>query len=289
MTGEAPEDDRELLARLFARVESDHAKSREELVERARRLVPELEAFLRIADVATLPDPLTLVTEASPPWLLGQSVGGVHGAGPFAPEAKTLFLLPVPPETATPEQAEVFFRGFNDHFMTMILAHELLPGHYLQMKTAVRRAPAVRSVFPNGVFVEGWGTFCERLVLDRGWGGPLERLAHLKKRLENAARAVLDVRYHTRGLTREDAERLFRDEAVQDQQLFENAWNRTMTAAPQLTTYFVGEEDLSALYSRLCTEGGASLGTRALVDAFLALGPITVREIGESFEGLSAR
>jgi uncharacterized protein (DUF885 family) len=213
----------------------------------------------------------------------------VHGAGPFAPEAKTLFLLPVPPETATPEQAEVFFRGFNDHFMTMILAHELLPGHYLQMKTAVRRAPAVRSVFPNGVFVEGWGTFCERLVLDRGWGGPLERLAHLKKRLENAARAVLDVRYHTRGLTREDAERLFRDEAVQDQQLFENAWNRTMTAAPQLTTYFVGEEDLSALYSRLCTEGGASLGTRALVDAFLALGPITVREIGESFEGLSAR
>jgi hypothetical protein len=288
MTGPPPEDDGELLAKLFARVEADHARDRGELVERMRALVPELEAFLRRADVATLPDPLTLVTEASPPYVLGQSVGGVYSAGPFAPDAKTLLLLPVPPESATPEEAEVFFRGFNDHFMTMISAHELLPGHYLQMKTAVRRAPAVRSVFPNGAFVEGWGTFAEKLMIDRGWGGPLERLAHLKKRLENAARAILDVRYHTRKLTREDAERLFREDALQDAQLFQNAWNRTITTPPQLATYFVGEEDVSTLYARLCSEGGAARATRSLVDALLALGPITVREMGEALESGAA-
>src|SRR5262249_38072639 len=148
---------------------------------------------------------LTLLTETSPPWLVGQSVGGVHGAGPFMPDQKTLFLLPSARDGASSEEAEVFFRAFNDHFMRMIAPHELLPGHYMQMKLAVRRAPAVRSVFPNGVFVEGWGTFSERLLLDAGWGGPLERLAYFKKRLENAARAILDIRYHTKKMTREEA------------------------------------------------------------------------------------
>ncbi|MCH7728848.1 MAG: hypothetical protein IH991_20535, partial [Planctomycetes bacterium] len=41
-----------------------------------------------------------------------------------------------------------------------------------------RHPRKVRALFGDGVYIEGWGTFCERLMLDLGWGGPLDRLAH---------------------------------------------------------------------------------------------------------------
>ena len=67
----------------------------------------------------------------------------------------------------------------------------------MQAGYAARHPHKVRSVFADPVYVEGWGTFCERLLLDLGWGGPLPRLAHLKKQLENVARTIVDVRVHT--------------------------------------------------------------------------------------------
>ncbi len=200
MPGESPPaEDRLLLAALFSRVSEDRASTTDELVADYKNLVIELERFLRRRDLITLPDPLTLVTDRSPSYFVGQSVGGVYPAGPFAPEAKTLFYLPTPADTASSAQREAFFRDFNHHFNVMITPHEILPGHYLQLKWAARHPRKIRALFPDGIYVEGWGTFCERLLLDEGWGGPLDRLAHFKKQLENIARTIVDIRVHSRG------------------------------------------------------------------------------------------
>jgi uncharacterized protein (DUF885 family) len=87
--------------------------------------------------------------------------------------------------------------------------------HYTQLKYAARHPHKVRALFADDVFVEGWGTFSERLMLDQGWGGPLARLAHLKKQLENIARAIVDIRVHTQGMTRDEVVRFVKDEALQ--------------------------------------------------------------------------
>jgi len=282
MPGEPPTDDCVLLERLFARVAEDRARDVDEFLDDARSLIGPLEALVAKREVVTLPEPLTLFVGRSPSYFVGQSVGGVHPAGPYAPEAKTLFLLPTPKDDASGAESEAFFRDFNRHFLTMILAHELLPGHYVQMKRAARTQRKVRSVFSNGVFVEGWGTFCERLMLDEGWGGPLDRLAYLKKRMENAARAIADIRIHTTGMTREEAIRLFREEALQDEQFAANVWTRSLTSAPQLTTYFLGEEAISALVAEARARRGADFRLRELLDAILDVGPVTVPEIREA-------
>src|SRR4029077_54256 len=133
-------------------------------------------------------------------YFVGQSVGCVYPARPYDAAAKTAYLLPVRPGAAALAQAGPFSRDFNDHFMRMITPHEILPGHYVQLKSAAHNAHKVRAVFPDDVYVEGWGTFCERLMLDEGWGGPLDRLAHLKKQMENIARTIVDIRVHTRGM-----------------------------------------------------------------------------------------
>ena len=275
-----PEDDRALLARMFERVEADRASSVDELVADYRKLVPEAIEFARERELVTIPDPVTIRTERSPSFFVGQSVGGVYPAGPYAPEADTLFYLPTPPDTATPEQAETFYRGFNHHFNVMIVPHEMVPGHYLQLKHAALHPRKVRALFGDGVYVEGWGTFCERLMLDLGWGGPLDRLAHLKKQMENIARTVVDIRVHTgdpEAWTRDEVIRYVRDDALQDGQFAGNMWTRAITSSPQITSYWLGYRRVMGLYEDVKAARGEDFELRAFMDGMMEMGPVDVR------------
>ena len=224
----------------------------------------------------TLPEPTTILLDRSPSFFLGQSVGGVYPAGPYAPEAKTLYYLPTPPDDATPAQKDAFFRDFNHHFNVMITPHEIVPGHYVQLKLAARHPRKVRAIFSDGVYVEGWGTFCERLLLDLGWGGPLDRLAHLKKQLENISRTVVDIRVHTRGMPREEVLRYVRDEALQDEQFAGNMWVRAITSSPQLTFYHLGYRQVMDLYEDVRKAKGEAFDLRAFMDGMMEMGPVPV-------------
>ena len=227
---EPPADDAVLLRRLFERVAEDRDTNEETYASRWKTDVVEIEKFVRKKRIMTLPDPLTLVVEKAPAYFVGQSFGGVYPAGPYSPEAKTILFLPVPPGDATAKQREDFFRDFNRPFSRMIVPHELIPGHYVQLKYAAHHPHKVRAVFPDPVYVEGWGTFCERLLLDQGWGSALPRLAHLKKQLENIARTIVDIRVHTGNMSREEMDanvigRFVRDHRTLLRRLMADAMN----------------------------------------------------------------
>ncbi len=277
----SPGDDAALLRKLFARVGEDHAESVEAFVADYRRWLAESVAFVREHAVVTLPEPLTVHVSRSPSFFIGQGVGGVYPAGPYAPEADTLFYLPTPPDDATPSARAAFFRDFNRPFGRMITPHEMVPGHYLQLKYAARHPRKVRALFGDGVLIEGWGTFCERLMLDLGWGGPLDRAAHLKKQLENIARTIVDIRVHTAGMTREEVLAFVRDEALQDEHFAGNMWTRAITSSPQLTTYFLGYQQVTGLYEAVRAARGEAFDLRAFTDGVMAIGPVPAAQLRE--------
>jgi uncharacterized protein (DUF885 family) len=271
-----PADDRELLRRLFERVAADRAKTTDEFVADYRTLTEQAIELVRAKKIMTLPEPTTIHLDRSPAFFLGQAVGGVYPSGPYAPEAETLYYLPTPPDTATPAERDAFFRDFNHHFNVMITPHEIIPGHYTQLKLAARHPRKVRALFPDGVYVEGWGTFCERLMLDLGWGGPLDRLAHLKKQMENIARTVVDIRVHTRDMPREEVRRYVREEALQDEQFAGNMWMRAITSSPQLTFYHLGYRQVMGLYEDVRKERGTSFDLRTFMNGMMEMGPVPV-------------
>ena len=271
---EPPESDSALLHRLFDRVAEDRDTDVDTYAARWRADVVEIEKFVREKRIMTLPDPLTLVIDRSPAYFVGQSVGGVYSAGPYAPEAKTILFLPVPPTNATAEQREAFFRDFNRGFSRMIVPHELIPGHYVQLKFAARHPHKVRAMFPDPVYIEGWGTFCERLLLDHGWGGALPRLAHLKKQLENIARTIVDIRVHTENWSREEMVRFVKEEALQGEQLANNMWTRTLTSSPQITTYYLGYAKVTEVYDAARAAEGERFELRRFMDGMMQLGPV---------------
>jgi hypothetical protein len=269
-----PADDKALLRRLFERVAEDRDTDVETYASRWRANVAGIEKFVREKRIMTLPDPLTLVVDQSPAYFVGQSVGGVYPAGPYAPDAKTILFLPVPPTDATAAQRATFFRDFNRPFSRMIVPHELIPGHYVQLKYAAHHPHKVRAVFPDPVYVEGWGTFCERQLLDEGWGGALPRLAHLKKQLENIARAIVDIRVHTENMSREEMVRFVKEDALQGDQLANNMWTRTLTSSPQITTYYLGYAKVTQVYEAARAAAGDGFELRRFMDGMMELGPV---------------
>jgi hypothetical protein len=271
---EPPADDAVLLRQLFERVEEDRDTNEETYASRWRTDVVEIENFVRKKRIMTLPDPLTLVVDRAPAYLVGQSVGRVYPAGPYSPQAKTILFLPVPAPDATAEQREAFFRDFNRPFSRMIAPHELIPGHYVQLKYAALHPHKVRAVFPDPVYIEGWGTFCERLLLDQGWGNALPRLAHLKKQLENIARTIVDIRVHTENMSRQEMLRFVKEEALQGDQLADNMWTRTLTNSPQITTYYLGYAKVTEVYNAARTAEGDKFDLCRFMDGMMELGPV---------------
>ena len=281
VTGDAgppPVADAVVIRRVFAALGDDRDPDLDTYKAGWKRNTSDVERFVRGKRVMTLKDPLTLKIEVSPSYFTGQSVGGVYPAGPWSPDASTLLFLPVPGNGASPEEAAAFYRDFNRGFNRMIVAHELIPGHYTQLKYAAHHPRKVRALFADPVYVEGWGTFCERLILDLGFGNSRARLAHLKKQLENIARTIVDIRVHTRGMTEAEVREFVTRDAFQGEQLARNMWTRTLTTAPQITSYFLGYDQVKGLYDDVRRARGNAFVLRRFMDGMMEMGPVPVAE-----------
>ena len=265
----------QILDSAIVAMESDRQDNSATFLESFRSLTFAAQRFVEEQQIASVPKPTTLIIALSPAHFSGAAVGGVYPTGPFAPDSDTLFYVPSVPDTAQSAVRENFYRSFNTHFNTMIMSHEMFPGHYLQYKVAVSEAPAVRSLFANGSYVEGWGSFSEELMLDAGWAddAPLTRLAHLRKRLENATRAYVSVQVNTAGWGESDVLSFAREEGLLAPQFAKNLWQRVVNTPMQITDYFTGYQQFRQLFADYRSVSD-NTDTRAWVDAVLRAGPV---------------
>ena len=273
-----PADENGLLQAVMEEMEQARADNRADFLDLFRDLTDRAEKFLLENDLATVPLPRTIYVGLSPDHFSGAAYGGVYSTGPFNPGADTLFYLPSIPDASTPEQKEGFYRSFNDHFNTMIIAHEIYPGHYLQLKVAAATAPALRSLFGNGVYIEGWGTFSEELMLDAGWDdhNRLTRLAHLRKRLENATRAYVSVMVHVEDWNKDQVMDFAVTRGLLPPQFALNLWVRVMNNPLQIPSYFLGFHGFRTLWAEENRRLGENFKTRDFVDKVLRAGPIPI-------------
>lgn len=262
------------LARALADMEAHRETNQQDFLRLFQDLIGRAERFVRDKELATLPAERTLYTALSPAHFAGAAVGGVYSAGPFDPEADTLFYLPTIPDDAPAEAREGFYRSFNNHFNTMIITHEICPGHYLQLKLAARGDHPVRALFCPAVFSEGWATFCEEMTLDAGWDNdhPLTRLAHLRKRLENAVRAYTSVQVHCHGWDRDRVTRFAVEEGLLPPQFATNLWSRVLHSPLQLPSYFLGYRHFSDICRSEQERLGPRFNRRSFNDAILQSG-----------------
>ena len=273
----------EVVRPMLAEMESHRASNQAEFLQEFLDLIDRSRVFLVEKDLIDLPEHETLFTALSPSHFAGAAVGGVYSAGPFDPEAETLFYLPSVPDSAPEAAKDGFYRSFNSHFDTMIITHEIYPGHYLQLKVAASHPSRVRPLFVGDDFTEGWASFVEQMTLDAGFDDdqPLTRMAHLRKRLENAVRAYVSVQVHCRGWSRDQLSVFAVETGLLPPQFAENLWHRALLSPIQLPSYFIGfrifDDALRGEQARL----GERFSIKAFNNAVVDSGGIPMEMVGE--------
>jgi uncharacterized protein (DUF885 family) len=241
----------ELVRAGVAAASADHPP-RAELVREAAAVLDGVKDFIRAHGEFPLPDPDALRVEEVPPFMQGAVVAYFMAAPALEPEAAHTYYLSPVPDDWEPARAASFLREYNRHALQSVGIHEAYPGHYVQQAFANAHPRLLRRVLWNSAFAEGWAVYVERRLVAAGFGGDGAagdrlKLISAKMALRTMANALLDQGMHTRGWSDEQALELMVDQTYQEHAEAQAKLLRAKTTAGQLSTYFVGSEEMDDL------------------------------------------
>lgn len=256
------------------------------IVDRARATLTEATEFARVRGLVTVPDePVRLIV--MPEFQRGVAVAYCDAPGPLDIGQETFYAISPTPADWSAERTESFFREYNDFMIYDLTVHEAVPGHYLQLAHSNRfSAPTmVRAIFQSGLFIEGWAVYSEEVMADADFGGPEVRMQQLKMRLRVLINAVIDQEIHCDGMNESAAIAMMMEEGYQEEGEATGKWRRACLTSTQLSTYFVGSEDVKDIvraYRARAAKNGAEVDLRRMHDAILSFGSPPPRYVRES-------
>ncbi len=266
-------DDRRAVIKAVLDKLADSHPTNDNIVDRAKADLKLATDFVRGNNLVTVPDePVKILV--MPEFLRGVATAYCDAPGPLEKNGETFFEISPTPKDWSKQRAESFFREYNDYMLEDLTVHEAMPGHYLQLMLANRfKAPTmVRAIFGSGTFVEGWATYAEQLMAEKGFGGPEFKMQQLKMRLRLIINAIIDQKIHTAGMTEAEAMSLMMNEGFQEEGEAAGQWRRACLTSTQLSTYYVGNMEINGLRQAYEAKHGASTDLKTMHDALLSFG-----------------
>jgi uncharacterized protein (DUF885 family) len=193
---------------LLEQAKADHP-SAEGLLDAYREQMAAIRQYVIDHEIATIPPRESLRIVETPSYLRPIIPYAAYMApGIFEEKQEGVFIVtPVDPSDP-PEEQEQKLRGHSWSKLPITALHEAYPGHHLQLVWANRQETIPRRMgsFLATLFIEGWAFYCEELLEQLGYiAKPIQRLGRLNDQLWRAARIILDVSLHTRGMTVDEA------------------------------------------------------------------------------------
>jgi uncharacterized protein (DUF885 family) len=248
------------------------------IVDLARATLADTTDFVREHELVSLVDDVCVIQEM-PEFARGVAVAYCDPPGPLeTANVPTFYCIAPTPADWTPERVESFYREYNDHMIWNLTIHEAMPGHYLQLAHARRfngAATKARAMTMSGTFVEGWAVYAEQVMAEHGFGGVPVRMQRLKMQLRMIINAILDQLTHCEELAEADAMALMTGQGFQEEGEAAGKWRRAQLTSTQLSTYYVGYREVSAIGA--ARPEGTSLQTWH--DAMLAHGSPSPRHL----------
>ncbi|MFP4091439.1 MAG: DUF885 domain-containing protein [Cyclobacteriaceae bacterium] len=167
--------------------------------------------------------------------------------------------------------------------MEALSIHEAVPGHHLQISLAqeMEEVPKFRQNSSFTAFVEGWALYCESLGEDLGlYKDPYAKFGQLTYEMWRAIRLVVDTGIHSKGWTRDQALRYFKENSAKTDHDIQVEVDRYIAWPGQALAYKIGELKIKELRALAEEELGDDFDIRAFHDALLADGalPLDVLE-----------
>jgi uncharacterized protein (DUF885 family) len=259
-----------------ALMQKDHGTA-EHLIADTQARLEGLRKFLVTRQIVSLPSEVMPRVEETPPFMRATTLASMETPGAFETRAtEAYYNVTLPEKSWTQAQVEDYLGGaFSRPTIDVTSIHEAFPGHYVQFLWIPRLTSKVRKFEGVSSNAEGWAHYCEQMMLDEGYGaGDAKlRLAQLQDALLRAARYVVGIRMHARGLTFDQAVEFFQREGFQQKKVAEMETRRG-TEDPTYLYYTLGKLEILKLRDDYKRKLGAAYSLRKFHDAFLAEGAI---------------
>lgn len=239
-------------------------------VEGARAQLAGLKSFVRDAGVATIPGQEEALVNEAPPYNRANSAY-IDIPGPYEQGLPAVYYISPPDPAWTVQEQRDYVPGVADLLFTSV--HEVWPGHFLQYLHSNRNPSMVGRLFVGYAFSEGWAHYAEEMMWDMGLGRGDEEthIGQLTNALLRNVRFLSAIGLHTKGMTVEESERMFREQAFTDAGTARQQAARG-TYDPAYLNYTMGKLMIRKLRDDWSASRGGRAAWREFHDTLLAFG-----------------
>lgn len=199
-------------AEVLAEVQS-HRPTPETVLDLARHQAAEARAFLMSHPIVGIPSEHVAEVRVSPPFSRFNPAS-LSSPGVFEEKSMPSFYYITPPDPTWPvEQQKSYLTP--DVGLLFTTVHEVWPGHFLQDLYLNRQPSRILKALCSYANSEGWAHYTEEMMWDEGFrgGDPKVHIGQLLQALMRDARFIAAVGMHTRGMSVEDATKVFMEKA----------------------------------------------------------------------------
>jgi uncharacterized protein (DUF885 family) len=211
---------------VFKQIQSEHPTPQDLIADVAKDL-DKIRKYVVSQHLVSIPSEVRAKVKETPQYLRATSFASMDTPGPFEKRANEAYYYVTPAENDWPEkQKEEWLTAFNYYTSDVVSIHEAYPGHYVQL-LHLNTSPAnkVEKIFGSYAFVEGWAHYCEKMMLDEGYGSstnstPSEddvkraakyRMAQADEALLRLCRLCVSIKMHTQKMSLDEATKFFQE------------------------------------------------------------------------------
>ena len=217
---------------VFKQIQSEHPAS-DKLIPDISKDLDRLRKYVVSRRLVGIPSEIRAKVKETPQYLRATSFASMDTPGPFEKRATEAYYYVTPTEEDWPEQEkQEWLTAFNYYTSDIVSIHEVYPGHYVQdLHLNASPASKVEKIFGSYAFIEGWAHYCEKMMIDEGFGGPSNsspseddgkraakyRMAQADEALLRLCRLCVSIKVHTQNMSIDEATKFFQDNCYYEQ------------------------------------------------------------------------
>ena len=211
---------------VFKQIQSEHPAS-DKLIPDIAKDLDKLRKYVADRKLVGIPSAIRAKVKETPQYLRATSFASMDTPGPFEKRATEAYYYVTPTEEDWPEkEKEEWLTAFNYYTSDVTSIHEVYPGHYVQfLHLNASPASKVEKIFGSYAFIEGWAHYCEKMMMDEGFGSPSNsspseddvkraakyRMAQADEALLRLCRLCVSIKVHTQNMSIDEATKFFQD------------------------------------------------------------------------------
>src|SRR5881396_443379 len=211
---------------VFKQIQSEHPTP-DKLIPDVGKDLDKIRKYVLSHHLVSIPSEVRAKVKETPQYLRATSFASMDTPGPFEKRATEAYYYVTPTEHDWPDkQKQEWLTAFNYYTSDITSIHEAYPGLYVQfLHLNASPASKVEKIFGSYAFIEGWAHYCEKMMLDEGYGGPTSsspseedvkraakyRMAQADEALLRLCRLCVSIKLHTQNMSLDEATKFFQD------------------------------------------------------------------------------